>query len=155
MRARVSLVNRYSCKICGHSSRSEIERLLVEGLSYRKIIARYPDLNLYNLNGHKGHLSTEQLASLDAPEITREEVAAAGQPDIVKIIENQVTEYELIKVKRQLTPQETLDRARYLEFLIKLRLNSLEAKEKAVADNSWIDIEIEKLRHAKQQESAN
>jgi hypothetical protein len=142
------LANPNSCKICDHSQRSDIEKLLVEGVPYRTIISKYPDLNLDNLYRHKkNHFSAEQRQEFTAPEISKEEILAAGQPDIVKIIENQVTEYELIKAKRALTPQETLDRARYLEFLIKIRLASLEAKPKTENDvDQWLATEMEKLK---------
>jgi len=51
-------------------------------------------------------------------------------PDVVKIVERQVNKFEMLERQYELTPVEERDRARYIEFLIKITLARLEAKSK-------------------------
>ena len=105
----------------------------------------FPDLSTKGISRHKiNHLNISQ--GLKPPEVAPEELDNLPVPDVVKIVERQVSEYEIIKRQRQLTPQEERERARFLELLLKITIYKLEATAKQKTDTTWMDEAMAKLK---------
>ena len=80
------------------------------------------------------------------PEVDPTELDKMESPDVVKIVERQVNEYETIKRQRLLRPEEERERARFIEFLIKIEVTKLESRDKPQQNDDWIEREMEKVR---------
>ena len=120
-------MNPNMCKICASPDLEKIEACLKEGVAYRKIAADF-DINLRTLSQHKtNHMDIFRVAP-EPPEVDPAELDSMSSPDVVKIVERQVNEYETIKRKRKLEPLEDRERGRFIEFLIKIELARLESK---------------------------
>ena len=143
-------VNPNPCKICEHGRRGDIEAKILAGAKFREIIVAYPELNNYNISGHKkNHMGIDPESSKShPPEVDPAEVDKMPEPDVVKLVSWEVNRFEIIKRRRELTPSEERNRARFMEFLLKIALFKLEAKAKdnTVVNTSWVDAELKKVR---------
>ncbi len=121
-------MNPIGCKVCAHDALTEIEQEIAKGTTYKEIVSRFQGLSITNISTHKRyHMPSSRLS---APRIDPVALDQMPSPDVVKIVERQVNKFEMLERQYELTPVEERDRARYIEFLIKITLARLEAKSK-------------------------
>src|SRR5436309_6848172 len=96
-------MNPNPCKVCHHPNTDEIDKLIRARTSYATIVKSFPDLSTKGISRHKiNHLNISE--GPKPPEVAPEELDNLPVPDVVKIVERQVSDDELIKRQRQLTP---------------------------------------------------
>jgi Glu-tRNA(Gln) amidotransferase subunit E-like FAD-binding protein len=79
------------CKICNHPDMLQISDLLSEGVPYREICARFPDIIPMNCSNHKKHMigdTPEKLQEL-INKALHSDIAVESIADLVKLLDHQ------------------------------------------------------------------
>ena len=135
-------MNPTPCKVCTHEKADEINDLLRKEVPQAEISKSF-GISQSAVSRHKvNHLG----GVVAPPEIDPKELDTMPSPDVVKLIEREVNRFTLLERQRQLDPLETREKARYTEFLIRITIERLQAKEKKLVDQDWLDNMMAKVK---------